>query len=220
MSQVFPIITGTSKIPSGYNHVFDNLKPLGDHICNPQPNYFNGSRAAEIRRKVRDDLGQYIVPSSQLHRPALPNMFMEAKGADGKPLKCERQVTQDLAVGARGMLMMQSYGMDEPAYDNKAYTFASSYHSGTGTLQLFSMHPTQPGAVDGQPEYHTTQINTYGLTGNANACRRGIMAWRNLRDLAKEKRAEFIASANERADHDDDLEVASVDTDLTSRLRR
>lgn len=64
-------------------------------------------------------------------------------------------------------------------------------------------------------EYHTTKINGYNLTGNFNTHRQGIAAYRNLRDLAKEKRDDFIACANERADNDE-LEVASVDTYLTS----
>jgi hypothetical protein len=165
---------------------------------------------------VRDDLEQYIIPSSQRHRPALPNFFMEAKGPDGKASEAKRQITQDLAAGARGMLRMQSYGLDEPVFDNKAYTFASSYYSGTGTLQLYAMHPTEPGAADSRLEYHTTQIDTYGLTGNAITCRQGIGAWRNLRDLAKGRRVEFIASANERADNDDEPEAGSADPYLTS----
>jgi hypothetical protein len=217
MSQVFPIIIGTTNIPSGFNQVFNNLEPLGAHISNPQPDYFNGSRTAEIRPKVRNDLEQYIIPSSQRHRPALPNFFTEAKGPDGKASEAKRQITQDLAAGARGMLKMQSYELDEPVFDNKAHTFASSYHSGTGTLQLYAMHPTEPGAADTRPEYHTTQIDTYGLTGNANTCRQGIGAFRNLRDLAKERRDEFIVCANERADkNDDEPEVASADAYLTS----
>ncbi|KAK3068528.1 hypothetical protein LTS18_000624, partial [Coniosporium uncinatum] len=151
MSQVFPMITGKINVPSGYNQVFNNLKPLGDHISNAQPDYYNGSRPAEIRPKVRDDLEQYILPSNQRHRHALSNFFTEAKRPDGKASEAKRQVTQDLAVGARGMLMMQSYGLDEPVFDHKAHTLGSTYHSGTGTLQLYAMHPTEPGDADGKP---------------------------------------------------------------------
>lgn len=216
MSQVFPMITSQADIPSGYNQVFNNLEPLGDHISNPQPDYFNGSRTAEIRRKVRDNLEQYIIPSSQRHGPALPNFFTEAKGPDGKASVAKRQITQDLATGARGMLRMQSYELDEPVFDNNAHTFGSTYHSGTGALQLYAMHPTEPGHVDGKPEYHTTKINGYALTGNLHTHRQGIAAFRNLRDLAKERRDEFIARANERADNDDEPEAGSADPYLTS----
>ena len=165
---------------------------------------------------MRDDLEHYIIPSSQRHRPALPNFFAEAKGPDGKASEAKRQITQDLVAGARGMLRMQSYGFDKPVFDNKAHTFASSYHSGTGTLQLYAMHPTKPADTDGKPEYHTTNINAYALTGNLDTHRQGIGAFRNLRDLAKERRVEFIASANETADNNDEREITSVDTYLTS----
>jgi hypothetical protein len=59
----------------------------------------NRPRAAPpstVRLKVRHDLEQY----------ALPNFFTEAKGPDGKASEAKRQITQDLAVGAHGMLMM------------------------------------------------------------------------------------------------------------------
>ncbi len=74
----------------------------------------------------------------------------------------------------------------KPTFDDKAHTFGSTYHS--GYLQLYAMHPTKPGEADGMPEYHTTKINGYDLTGNLNSHRQGIAAYRNLRDLAKKKR--------------------------------
>lgn len=208
---------GKTNIPSGFNQVFNNLEPLCAclDISKAQPDYFNGSRTAEIRPKVRNDLEHYIIPSSQRHRPALPNFFMEAKDPDGKVSKAKRQITQDLAVGARGMLRMQSYELDESVSDNNAYTFGSTYYS--GYMQLYAMHPTEPGDAGGKPEYHTTKINGYDLIGTLGTHRQGIEAFRNLRDLAKERRDEFIACANKRADKNyDEPEVASADAYLTS----
>ncbi|KAF1809586.1 hypothetical protein P152DRAFT_383747, partial [Eremomyces bilateralis CBS 781.70] len=195
MSQVFPIIRGKANIPSGYNQLFNNLKPLGDRISNAKPDYYNGSRPTQIRSEVRDDLAPYIIPTSQRHRPALPNFFLEAKGPDGKASEAKRQITQDLACGARGMHKMQSYGLDEPECDGNAYAFGSTYHSGTGTLQLYTMHPTEPVEQDGQPEYYTTQARAFALTDNPDSCRQGLRGFRNLQDLAKETRGEFIARA-------------------------
>ncbi|KAF2761262.1 hypothetical protein EJ05DRAFT_473794 [Pseudovirgaria hyperparasitica] len=113
------------------------------------------------------------------------------------------------------MLMMQSYELDEPIFNDKAHTFGSTYHSGTGTLQLYAMHPTKPRGADGMPEYHKTKVRGFDLTDNLDTHRQGIAAYRNLRDLAKEKRDDFIACANKRADNDE-LEAASADTYLTS----
>ncbi|KAF2419701.1 hypothetical protein EJ08DRAFT_621137 [Tothia fuscella] len=215
-SHVIPIIIGKANILSGRNQQFNNLEPLGDHISLPQPDYFNGSRLTDIQPKVRNELNHYIIPTSSQHRLALPNFFMEVKGPDGKLPEATRQVTQDLAAGARGMFKMQSYGLEEPVFDNKAYTFASSYHSGNGTLQLFAMHPTKPKTANSRPEYHTTLIDAYCLIGNADTCRQGITAWRNLLDLAEGMRVETIASANKRANNEDEREVASVGPYLTS----
>ncbi|KAF1958942.1 hypothetical protein CC80DRAFT_533898 [Byssothecium circinans] len=211
MSEVFPMITGRDDIPLGYNMVFNNLEPLGNRISNPQPDYFNCSSTAEIRPKVQDALEQYIIPSSEHYRPALPNFFMEAKGPDGKASVAKRQITQDLAAGARGMLKIQAYRLDEPVFDNKAYTFASSYQSGTGTLQLYAMHPIKPGAADSRPKYETIKLRGFDLTDSLDTHRQGIAAFRNLRDLAKERREEFIARANERADNDDESEAGPAD---------
>jgi hypothetical protein len=51
---------------------------------------------------------------------------------------------------------MQSYGQDRYVYDGNAYTIASTYNSGAGTLQMYTMHPTEPkpAGKTGRPEYH------------------------------------------------------------------
>ncbi|OAL53546.1 kinase-like protein [Pyrenochaeta sp. DS3sAY3a] len=214
MCLVFPIIIGKTNIPSGYSHLFDNLEPLTDHMANPQPNYFNVSHTVEIQRKVRDHLGHYIIPSSYHHRGVLPNFFLQVKGSEGRASHLKRQIAHDLAVGARGMLKLQSYGLDVPVFDNKAYTFGATYYY--GHLQLYVMHPTEPRDPNGKPEYHMTQIRAFALDGSLDSLREGITAFRNMRDLAKEKRDDFIASANEMANAQDKPKVASVDAHLNS----
>jgi hypothetical protein len=199
MNNVFPMIMSKDKMPSGQDYPFNNLEPLASNISNPKPDYFNGSRPKEVLPKVRKDLGKHIIPSTDDSRPLLPNFFMEAKGPTGSAAEMKLQITQDLAAGARGIHKMQSYGRDESVFDGNAYSIGSTYHSGTGTLQLYAMHPTKPAEPNGPPDYHTTQIDTYGLTGNLNGSRQGIAAFRNAQDWAKERRDEFIALANEMA---------------------
>lgn len=104
------------------------------------------------------------------HRPAFPNYFAEEKGPDGNAAELERQITCDLAYGARGMLKMQSYGQGGDTFDGNAYTLGSTYHSGSGVLTMYAMHPTQPADPadpTAQPEYHTTQLNSLAMTGTA-----------------------------------------------------
>jgi len=78
-------------------------------------------------------LKSYIVPSKREHTPLLPNFFTEVKGPDGNAAVLKRQITNDAAYGARGMVEMQSHGEDSRTYDGSAYTIGSTYHSGTGT---------------------------------------------------------------------------------------
>ncbi len=199
MNSVFPMILGKETMPSGQNYPFNNLEPLASNISNPKPDYFNGSRPKQVYPTVRKDLGKYIVPSTDDSRPLLPNFFVEAKGPTGSAAEMKMQITQDIAVGTRGMHKMQSYGQSEPIYDGNAYTIGSTYHSGTSTLQLYAMHPNQPAVPDGQPEYHMAQLTAFAMTANAGTFRKGAAAFRNAQDWAKERRDEFIARTNEMA---------------------
>ncbi|KAH8701336.1 hypothetical protein GQ44DRAFT_831942 [Phaeosphaeriaceae sp. PMI808] len=215
MSQVFPTILSEAYIPSGFHQLFGNLEPFCENICAPKPDHFNGSRTTGIELKVRHDLDKYIIPSTQKQRPALPNFFVEVKGTDGKISEAKRQVMHDLAVGARGMLKMQSYELNEPAFDNSAYAFGCTYHD--GNLSLYAAHPTKPGDADGKPEYHTTKIGGFDLTSDIDSYLQGIAAFRNLQDLAKEMRDDFIARANKRArGNKDEPEARSSDPRSTS----
>lgn len=198
-SKVFPIIEDNTIISSGQDEVFNHAQPLASGISNAKPDYYYGSRPTELDPRVRKDLAPYIVLCTDTSRPLLANHFTELKGPDGKASEMKRQITQDLGIGARGMLAIQSYGQDGYTYDGNAYTLGSTYHSGTGTLQLYAMHPTQPADPSGQPQYHTTQLNSFGMTGNAETFRQGTTWYRNSRDLAKEWRDSAIAQANARA---------------------
>ncbi|KAK8141919.1 hypothetical protein G3M48_009680 [Beauveria asiatica] len=52
--------------------------------------------------------------------------------------------------------------MDEPVYDGNAHTYSSTYHN--GQLMLYAHHLTAPTADGERPEYHMTQIDTWGMT--------------------------------------------------------
>lgn len=123
-----------------------------------------------------------------------PNFFMEVKGPDGSAAVATRQARYDGAIGSRAMHSLQNYGKEEPVYDNNAYTFSSSYHD--GYLKLYAHYRTAPTTEGARPEYHMTQLDTWGLTGNIDTFRRGTTALRNARDLAKRHRDRFIEDAN------------------------
>lgn len=140
-----------------------------------------------------------IVPIKHTNVPVAPNFFLEAKAPRGGADVPRRQACYDGAYGARATHSLQSYGEDEPVYDGNAYSYSSTYHAGTGTLQLYAHHIAAPTDPEGRPEYHMTQIDGYFMTGNRKSFVEGATAFRNARDLAQYHRDEFIQCANARA---------------------
>ncbi|PGH27177.1 hypothetical protein AJ80_01134 [Polytolypa hystricis UAMH7299] len=154
-----------------------------------------GARPEQLSHQIREELSHYIIPSTQ-DDLLMPNFFLEAKGPDELHVVATRQACYDGALGARGMHFLQSYQQEGPTYDNNTYTLTSIYHG--GALKIYATHVTTSEGPDSRPEYITTQVNTWGMTGNPETFRQGISAYRNARDWAKEKRDEFIRAANER----------------------
>ncbi|KAJ8068773.1 hypothetical protein OCU04_002469 [Sclerotinia nivalis] len=176
---------------------FRNLQPLTDGTIVPgNPDLYHGARPEQLKRQVRIDLSNCIVPTTQDDLPIVPNFFLEAKGPDGSPVVGERQACYDGALGARGMLELQSC-MQEKAYDNNAYTITSTYQM--GTLKMYTSHPVQPNGPSSRPEYIMTQINAWSLTGTPEMFREGVAAFRNARDWAKGQRDKMIENANHKA---------------------
>ncbi|KAL9023439.1 MAG: hypothetical protein Q9196_007198 [Gyalolechia fulgens] len=197
MSRAFPIIAGTSNIPSQENLIFGNLKDLTDgSITKAMPDFYDGSRPAELKKEIREELGPYIVPSTNTAAPCLPNFFTEGKGPNGSSAVCKRQALHDSALGARGVHKLRSYTDPETLCDGKAYTITSTYHGGTGDLTIYSTHPTPSNGSQNKMEYRMIQLDGWKMTGNPDAFRQGASALRNAREWAKEKREELIAAAN------------------------
>ena len=100
----------------------------------------------QIDKRVREELGPYIIPSTL---PWLPNFFVKEKGPDGSTAVAEPQACYDGALGACGIYKLQSFGTDAATtYDNNAYTITSTYHG--GTLKMYT-HQTRPGYEHRRP---------------------------------------------------------------------
>ena len=197
MSKAFPIIFGTSDIPSQENLLFGNLKHLTDgSITKAKPDHYDGSRPANLNNQIREELGPYIVPSTNTTAPCLPNFFTEGKGPTGTTAVCQRQALYDGALGARGVHELRLYVDPETAYDNNAYTITSTYHGGSGDLTIYCTHPTPSNDPKNPIEYHMTQLRGWKVTDIPETFRQGASALRNARDWAKEKREELIVAAN------------------------
>ncbi|SLM38477.1 hypothetical protein LPUS_08696 [Lasallia pustulata] len=195
MSKAFPIIAGTADIPSQENLYFGNLRDLTDgSITKAKPDFYDGSRPADLHKDIREELGAYIVPSTNTAAPCLPNFFTEGKGPNGNPAVCKRQALYDGAVGARGVHELRSYVDPETLHDSKAYTITSTYHN--GTLRLYTTHSTPSTNPNRDYEFRMTQLRGWDMTDNPDTFRQGAGALRNARDWAKEKREEIITAAN------------------------
>ena len=207
MRKAFPIIAGTADIPSQENLLFGNLKDLTDvSITKAKPDFYDGSRPADLRKDIREKLGPYIIPSTNTAAPCLPNFFTEGKGPNGNAAVCKRQALYDGAIGARGVHELRSYVNQEMLFDNNAYTVTSTYHGGTGDLTIYSTHPTLSNDPQNPIEYRMTQLRGWKMTDIPDTFREGACAIRNARDWAKEKRDEFITAANGKvlnAEHSD-----------------
>ena len=201
MSDVFPAIQGTAGIASAKNLAFGNFKPLTHgYLVDAKPDFYDGARPAQIALQIREELGSYIIPATQGQAPALPTLFAEVKGPDGNGAVAKRQACHNGVLGERGVREFMAFGMDdsETVYDNNAYTITWTYQSATGTLQVYTIHQTQPTDPTDPPEYHMTQLNSFAITGTIERFREGVGAFRNSRDWAKEQRDGLIAAANRR----------------------
>ena len=214
MADVIPIIAGEGR--KNYHSMtdarFTNMTPIVEDATAPKPDVYDGAKPERIDPRVRHSMGGYIVPSKNTSQPAAPNFFFEGKSAGGRADVAKRQACYDGAIGARAMHSLQNYGVHEQEYDGNAYSYSNTFHNGTGTLQLYSTHPTRPHSPGGRPEYHMTQIDSYAMTGNSKSFREGATAFRNLRDLAGSHRDSLLEEANRAARH---APISSPSTTLT-----
>ena len=172
-----------------------------------------GSRPEQLNKHVRQELSEYLEPSTMKTAPILPNCFTEGKGPEANTSVGRRQACYDGALGERGMLRFEAYANGGKAQYRIAHTITSTYHSDTGDLTIYSTHATQSSDSQHPIEYHMRQLNGWKLTGNADHFRQGVGALRNARDWAKEKRDEVIAAANRVAL---DPNTAGIDDESSS----
>lgn len=183
MSKAFSIIAGTPDIPSQENLLFENLKHITDgSITKAKPDFYDGSRPADLNKHVRKELGPYIVPSTNTAAPCLPNFFTEGKGPNGNTAVCKNQALYDGALGARGMHELRSYVDSETAYDNNAYAITSTYHGGSETLTVYTTHPIPFKYPKTSTEYRMTQLRSFAMTDASDTFQQGARVLRNARE--------------------------------------
>ena len=141
ISRAFPIIAGTTDIPSQENLRFTNLKDLIDgSIIKPQSNLYDGVRSEKLNKQIRDELGPYIILSTNTVAPCLPNFFTKAKGPKETTDVYKRQALYNSAISARGIHELRLYIDPKTTYNNNAYTIASTYYGGSKALKLYTTY--------------------------------------------------------------------------------
>ena len=205
--RVIPIIEGTIKegtikdigTQSG-NIPFTNLAPLvaTNKLVNGNPDIYYGARPEQLDLRVREELEQFIIPSTQHDLPILPNHFTAAKGPDGTAAVARRQATYDSCFGARAQLYTRSYGQVELQFDNNAYTVSTIYND--GMLKIYTNHLTPPNITGQPPNYYMTLVRCFAMDDSPEVWRDGAKYYRNSIDMAEEFRNEAIKAANEVVD--------------------
>ncbi|PYH86994.1 hypothetical protein BO82DRAFT_324311 [Aspergillus uvarum CBS 121591] len=205
VKKILPFLEGSQQysFEDGGNHSFTNLTPLTDGtLANATPDFYHGARPNQLDNDIREDLSNTIIPTRRTNRPIAPNFFLETKGHDGSSAVLKRQACYDAALGARAMHALQQYGHGQSSnkpnyYDNNAYTIAATFKD--GLLGLYVTHPTRStDNNDPDTNYVMTQAGQWALHGDPDTYQRGITAYRNAQDLAREFRDDLIRQANEQ----------------------
>ena len=216
MRKIVPFIQGSKwdERRVQRNVLFSNLTPLTDvTLKNAKPDLYYGGRPEQLRREIRQDLSEFIVPSTADNLPIAPNMFLEAKGPDGSAAVAQRQACYDGALGARGMQELLCYRQEEQVYDSNIKAVTSIYHN--GQLKLYTHHLAEPDRPGSQPKYYMNQVNTWGMTGNKDTLKSGLTSFRNAVDWADERRELAISHANALFNRDTSEEAEDEETEET-----
>ena len=197
MNKVISVIQGTDSNKSciGEDILLNNLADLMKGPSHKaKPDIYYGARPEQVHEKLRNMLNHYIVPSTTDTRPCAPNLFVEVKQLSGTALVMMSQACFGGALGARCIHKLQTFDMEEPSYDNKAYTISVTYQD--GQMKIFAHHIAQPNGPGTEPEYYMNLLRPCAITENRKALVRGITAFRNAKDWAESQRNAAIERAN------------------------
>ena len=159
-----PLIAKRRKLEKQQRHrTLSRFWDNDDFITKAKPDFYDGSRPAEFKKQIREELGPYIVPSTNIVAPCLLNFFTKAKGPKGTTDVCKLQALYDGALGARGIHELRLYIGQETLFDNNTYTITSTYHH-SGLLIMYTTHLTASESPTNSIEYRMTQLRSFALT--------------------------------------------------------
>lgn len=202
MGDVFPIMKG----PCAYTGIKDLdcshfASMTSGRATPPRPSYLEGASMKDVHPVVARELAPLIVPSAE-HQlmPVAPNLAVTvASGAD-----CIRTAVHQACLAgahcARALHALDRWGRpaDEASpFDGRAVAYSAVYQDYVGALEVYS-HRVEV-AAGGRPRYRMTKLDTALLLVDEGKLHRGVTAFRNLRDLAAERRDAILKAADARA---------------------
>ncbi|PHH66770.1 hypothetical protein CDD81_5902 [Ophiocordyceps australis] len=199
ISKIFPFITGVNRHPHyrADNIAFNNLAHLGQiALVAARPDLYYGAHPEQLNLRIRQALGAYIIPSTEIEVPLAPNFFVQVKSPGGSFAAARRQLSYAMALGARGLESLRIYGEGFPDFKN-AHTLGCIFSS--GMLSMYASHHGPPSTPGAPPRVIITQVGTWALAGDFESFQKGVSAFRNGRDWAKQQGDGAIKAANERA---------------------
>ncbi|KAJ4392523.1 hypothetical protein N0V85_006984 [Neurospora sp. IMI 360204] len=190
---------GESPLPKSGNIPWSNLSSMTEHqTIAPQPDLYYGFRLDDIDLLLRKRLSSLIIPSVRDGAPGAPYLVFETKGREGNLEVLKRQATYVAAAAARAQFALESFGLDQPVYDNRVLAHAWTYAGGQGLLTHYGMRVSAPGPGTSREGYHMTLIKRYYVTDSKEQYRAGITAFRNCRDEAYKAAQARLDTAHER----------------------
>ena len=176
---------------------FSSLDPLTDEpLVKATPDLYYGAHSKSLNRDILNELSGLIQPSKKRRCPIAPNCFLEVSNSKDYVDTLKRQTCYNRALGARGILSLQTYGSREPSLDGNAYTFTSTLLD--GILKIFATYPFRSRGTAHLVEYHITLLGAWPMAASLKKFQQGIVAFRNVVGWASTTRDEFIEIANRR----------------------
>lgn len=165
MSKVFPVIASTPDIPSQENFLFGNFKYfINSSIIKIKLDFYDRNYLTGLNKYVQKKLGPYIVPSTNIIIPYLPNFFTEGKGPNRNIVVYKNQVLYNGVLGARRIYELRSYIGQEILYNNNVYVIILTYYGGSGNLTIYIIYPTLSNNPQNLIKYRITQFKGQKIT--------------------------------------------------------
>ncbi|POS68862.1 hypothetical protein DHEL01_v212744 [Diaporthe helianthi] len=197
--------------------ILNNLFPLlPENLVPGNPDRLYGARPEKLDLSVRDELEHLLLPTKSLDI-LCPNVVVHIKGPSGNPETAGIQAVYDGALAARGMEALWAYGssgQDAQAGQLNARTitctlthgvlsiYAVYARSGTGnpTLSQLQQMPQQQRWSASNVEYTTSLISAWLVRDRPDDFLKGVTAFRNALEWARQQRDEAITRANRQAE--------------------